>query len=271
MAGPLAAIERFFERIFERPAVLLFRTRLQPVQLQRRLERAMESEQRHGADRTYVPNRYRVRLHPDDLGAFRSYQHSLEEEVAEALLARAHARGYTLLERPRVTLHGDGSVPRGEVAIESEVLDPLHVRPAPPGFRRVTDEEVDAGQETDGVPDGESGGRRVDRTAVFAVPRVETPRISIVVRSPGRAPQRLTLAGGSASVGRASDNEIVLVDERVSRYHGRLVSRQGTLVFTDLGSTNGSYLGGARVSEIALGPGDVVQLGESSLTVEPDR
>ena len=40
---PLAAIERFFERLFERPSARLFRTRVQPVQIQRRIERAMES------------------------------------------------------------------------------------------------------------------------------------------------------------------------------------------------------------------------------------
>jgi len=38
---PLTAIERFFERLFERPSARLFRTRMQPVQLQRRIERAM--------------------------------------------------------------------------------------------------------------------------------------------------------------------------------------------------------------------------------------
>ena len=39
---PLAAIERFFERLLERPSARLFRARLQPVQLQRRIERAKQ-------------------------------------------------------------------------------------------------------------------------------------------------------------------------------------------------------------------------------------
>ena len=49
---PLAAIERFFERLLERPSARLFRARLQPVQLQRRIERAMEAERLASADRT---------------------------------------------------------------------------------------------------------------------------------------------------------------------------------------------------------------------------
>src|SRR5918996_6231092 len=73
MAGPLAAIERFFERFLERPAARLFQARLEPVQIQRQLERAMESERRLGSHRTYVPSSYQVLLSPADLLAFESY------------------------------------------------------------------------------------------------------------------------------------------------------------------------------------------------------
>ena len=267
MPGPLAALERFFERLFERPAARLFRTRLQPVQLQRRLERVMEAERRHGADRTYVPNRFRVHLHPDDLAAFRGYQHTLEGELGEALLARARSRGYTVVDRPSVSLHGDESVPPGDVQVDAELLDPHQVRPSPPeGFRR-----VDEGPE-EHAPDPDPGRQRapaqLDQTAVFQAPALRPPRVSLVVRAPGTAPQRTTMDGPALRIGRASDNDIVLPDERVSRHHGQLASRQGTLVYTDLGSTNGSYVGGVAVTEIAVGHGDQLQLGDSTVTVE---
>ena len=67
---PLTAIERFFERLFERPSARLFRARIQPVQLQRRIERAMEGERLTTSDRTLVPNRFVVHLHPTDLAEF---------------------------------------------------------------------------------------------------------------------------------------------------------------------------------------------------------
>ena len=67
---PLTNLERFFEQLFERPAARLFHPRLQPVQLQRRIERAMETDRMSGADRTLVPNRFRVHLNPEDLDAF---------------------------------------------------------------------------------------------------------------------------------------------------------------------------------------------------------
>jgi hypothetical protein len=266
MPGPLAALERFFERLFERPAARLFRTRLQPVQLQRRLERVMEAERRHGADRTYAPNRFQVHLHPQDLAAFRGYQQTLEAELSDALLARARSRGYTVVDRPSVVLDAHESVPPGEIHVEAELVDARQLRPSPPeGFRRVDDGEEHAGGQDQGR---QRAPAHLDQTAVFQAPAARPPRIALLVQAPGAPPHRMTMDGPALRIGRASDNDIVLPDERVSRHHGQLASRQGTLVYTDLGSTNGSYVGGVAVTEIALGHGDQLQLGDWTVTVE---
>jgi FHA domain-containing protein len=262
MAGPLAALERFFERLFERPAARMFRTQLQPIQLQRRLERMMETERRHGADRTYVPNRYRLHLNPQDVGAFSGYQQTLENELSESLLARARSRGYTVVDRPRVTLHANDVVPPGEVQVEAELIDPLRMRPAPPGFQRVDSKPDDSSGE-DPAPQ-----HRPQQTAVLELPRREERHVSLLVQVPGQGPERVRIDGAQTRIGRAGDNDVVLADERVSRHHGVLASRQGTLIYTDLGSTNGSFVGGVSVTEIALGQGDKLQLGDSTLTVQ---
>jgi hypothetical protein len=271
----LAALERFFERLFERPAARMFGTRLQPIQLQRRLERAMEAERRHGADRTYVPNRFRLHLNPEDIAAFSGYQQTLEAELSESLLGRARSRGYTVVDRPRVTMHADEAVPAGEVQVEADLIDPLRLRPAPPGFRRVDDEAEGSdytGEEDSAAPEAPSPAgaepRRPERTAVFDVPQPKRQRVAIVVQAPGQRPERIPLNASQMRIGRASDNDVILPDERVSRHHGVLASRQGTLVYTDLGSTNGSYVGGVSITEIALGQGDQLQLGDSTLTVQ---
>ena len=66
MAGPLAAVERFFERLFERPAARLFQPQVEVVQIQRALEREMESERRVQSRRSYVPTSFRVLLNDVD-------------------------------------------------------------------------------------------------------------------------------------------------------------------------------------------------------------
>ena len=257
MTRPFIALERFIERLFERPVNRLFHTRLQPIQVQRRLERTMETERRVGAARTYAPDRYRVQLHPDDLADFEGYRATLEAELAAGLLERAHARGYTLMGRPLVSLHGNAGVTRGEVAVVAEISEP-----APGGL-----------DESPGTPDWQAGddwpgASGAARTAVFSVPAIVTPPIGLAVREPGGAVRRLAPPTGGLRIGRAPDNELVLSDSRVSRHHGRLAARRGTWVFTDLGSTNGSFLNGVRVTEIVLGPGDELRLGETVLTVE---
>ena len=60
----------------------------------------------------------------------------------------------------------------------------------------------------------------------------------------------------------------MLSDSRVSRRHARLTARDGVLVLTDLGSTNGTRVNGHRVTEMVLGAGDRIQIGETSLVVE---
>jgi len=100
-------------------------------------------------------------------------------------------------------------------------------------------------------------------------PPLVGPRATIEVCLPDGSRRDVAFDGTVLSVGRGTDNDIVVADERVSRHHGRFTARHGTLVYTDLGSTNGSQVGGVRVREIALGAGDVVRLGRATLTVRP--
>jgi pSer/pThr/pTyr-binding forkhead associated (FHA) protein len=70
------------------------------------------------------------------------------------------------------------------------------------------------------------------------------------------------------NIGRGPECELVLRDSRVSRRHARLTARDGVLVLTDLGSTNGTRVNGHRVTEVVLGAGDRILLGETILTIE---
>src|SRR6478735_4294654 len=121
----LTAIERFFERLFERPSARLFRARLQPVQLQRRVERAMESERLTTSDRTLVPNRFVVHLHPGDLAAFGDMTGTLASELADGALAFARAHRYTLVDRPRVDLLADPTIQPSDIRVEARFADPI--------------------------------------------------------------------------------------------------------------------------------------------------
>jgi pSer/pThr/pTyr-binding forkhead associated (FHA) protein len=59
----------------------------------------------------------------------------------------------------------------------------------------------------------------------------------------------LTLGADQITMGRASDNSLVLDDDYVSSRHARLYPYQGDWVVEDLGSTNGTYIGTDKVTE----------------------
>ena len=248
---PLAALERFFERIFERPTARFFRTRLQPVQLQRRIERAMESERLAASDRTLVPNRYTVHLNPDDVEAFGEFGSTLAAELADSALVFARAHHYTLVDRPRVELVSDAAVERADIVVRARFADPTPGRTAEP-----------AGATT--PPDDDPA----TNTMVFTVPQPEAPRARLRMIQPGTSERVLDLDGRTVTLGRATDNGLVLADGRVSRHHGRISVRRGTLVYTDLQSTNGSRVNGTSVDEVVLGVGDRIEVGDTLLVIE---
>lgn len=253
---PLTAIERFFERLFERPSARLFRARLQPVQLQRRIERAMEGERLTTSDRTLVPNRFVVHLHPADLAEFGEMSGSLASELADGALSFARAHRYTVVDRPRVDLLADPAVDRTDIRVVARFAEPVvgrgghgPVALAPEGDRP-TDE-----------PDPSA-------TRVFSIPRPTTPRAVLRVTDPDGRSRDVVVEPGGLTIGRATDNDLVTVDGRVSRHHGRIVGRRGTLVYSDLGSTNGSQVNGVPVTEVVLGVGDRLEVGDSTIVVE---
>jgi len=79
--------------------------------------------------------------------------------------------------------------------------------------------------------------------------------------------QRLPiLAGQTTHIGRALDNQIVISHSSVSRHHAEIVASDGTFVMRDLGSQNGTFVGGQRITETALKDGDAVRLGDAGFT-----
>jgi FhaA, N-terminal domain/FHA domain len=245
---PLSALERLLERLLERPSARLFGTRLQPIQIQRRIERAMERERRSVGARVTVPDRYRVHLAPGDLAGLGSAVEGVAADLADSALLFARGHGLTLAARPTVELVPDPRVARGDVRVAG-TFDPVDV-------------QHDQVRETG--PTGEVG----DGTMVFEVPALRAP--AAILREVGRdgREREIRLDGTLLTIGRAPDNGLTLDDSRVSRHHARLRARHGMLILTDLDSTNGIRVNGVRVAEVALGVGDRIEIGETTLLVD---
>jgi hypothetical protein len=68
--------------------------------------------------------------------------------------------------------------------------------------------------------------------------------------------------GKTISIGRASDADIVLVEESVSRRHA-LITIGKELILEDLGTTNGTFVNGEKITKTAISSGDRLLIGTS--------
>src|SRR6185295_10870335 len=67
------------------------------------------------------------------------------------------------------------------------------------------------------------------------------------------------------SIGSMEDNDLVLVDDTVSRHHCKIVQEDASYVLVDLGSTNGTFINRVRVREGFLQPGCTIGLGQAEI------
>jgi diguanylate cyclase (GGDEF)-like protein len=67
------------------------------------------------------------------------------------------------------------------------------------------------------------------------------------------------------TIGRGDKADLRLLDDGISRDHARITKDGGQLVLEDLGSTNGTYCNGVRVTRHALSEGDKILLGSTTI------
>ena len=73
--------------------------------------------------------------------------------------------------------------------------------------------------------------------------------------------------GGEIVIGRSSELDMVLVEDMVSRRHAKISVEGGNIFLEDLGSTNGSFVNGEKISRTKLGEGDRILIGTSIIKV----
>ena len=88
-------------------------------------------------------------------------------------------------------------------------------------------------------------------------------QFQFVMRSGPTPGVTFPLEGDQLVIGRDASNSVEINDAEISRKHSRLSFQGGKYVLEDLGSTNGTFINGQRLSGPAvLKPGDVISLGE---------
>jgi pSer/pThr/pTyr-binding forkhead associated (FHA) protein len=96
------------------------------------------------------------------------------------------------------------------------------------------------------------------------------PLASFLFRSGELKGKRLPIKVPLVNIGRGDYNDVVITDPSVSTMHAKLQRREAIWILTDLGSTNGTFVEGERLTgEMPLSPGTTLKFGEVSALFEP--
>src|SRR5689334_20309611 len=96
-------------------------------------------------------------------------------------------------------------------------------------------------------------------------PRLHIRRCKIVYEDSHGRPVEEMFDKGEIRLGAMDDNDVVVRDETVSRYHCKILQEDSGYVLVDLGSTNGTFINRVRIREGYLKPGCTIHLGQTEL------
>ncbi|MFQ5575851.1 MAG: FhaA domain-containing protein [Anaerolineae bacterium] len=238
----LDLLEKLAERLIEEPFVRLFKPRLHPADLAKSLAGAMEAGQMSdGRGGTLAPNHYRVALNDDDFQALQTGADITAEvdAVKRYLTALVAETGSTLPGSLRVSID-----PRPDIK---------------PGRINVVAEHWPAGPDELSAPAEAADTKRLPKSSLPAAAQWQ-------LRLPNRT---VTLGMPVVRVGRGLNNDVIVADPTVSRYHAQLRWRHGAYHVQNLSRSQPLTLNRTPVEGSApLKPGDRLQLGQVTLQIE---
>lgn len=94
-------------------------------------------------------------------------------------------------------------------------------------------------------------------------PSSRSLKLTVIAGPQKRSKWRITAS--TAQLGRAPECDIPLEDTQASWEHAEIEISEEAILLRDLGSTNHTYLNGARVTEAEIHDGDVVRIGSTEL------
>ena len=95
------------------------------------------------------------------------------------------------------------------------------------------------------------------------------PRVLVITQG-AQTGQSAALADGVVMIGRGAEAQLSLDDDYVSTRHARVVRNENGVYLEDLGSTNGSYVNGQRITApTTITLSDTLRIGRTVMRLEP--
>jgi hypothetical protein len=93
----------------------------------------------------------------------------------------------------------------------------------------------------------------------------------LVILNQGMTGRAFELNVERTTVGRVEDNTFQIPDPSVSSHHAEILLRGSDIFIRDIGSTNGTFINGDRISEATLQPGQVLKFGQVELKIDDGK
>ena len=287
--NPLSKVESFMQRIVESPFAFLFPSKLQPAEVARKLERAMEdSVLLQGEGRRLAPDAFDIFLSFKDHQQLFPVEATLKKGWQDHLIQVARHRHYTLRVMPVLRLHPSSDLRSGAVRIEAHLQDRQHAiagdetnpDAGPMATQALSAEQLELlrsqlphGQQLPGLPNppihpgsspnNSSSSPMLPGSYSQGMPIQALPQAWLTIRLPQMQQKVYRIEKPVVNIGRQLTNDIIVEDKRVSRYHAQIkYQTNGQFMIFDLGSTNGITINGTpHLRQHTLRSGDRFTIG----------
>jgi hypothetical protein len=270
-------VERGLERAVHGVFAKAFKSEVQPVEIASAMRRAMDDRAATiGHGRTFVPNLFTIELAPTDFERLTGFSDMLTDELVASAQEHAESQRYQPGGPIQVNFLSKGDLETGVFRVRpgtaKGAATPSPMSPAPPS------------------PFGSSAASAppVPPVAGVAASATASPITSgepaAAARPRNHPAQRpwlevdgdhYPLLAAITILGRDNTADVILDDPGISRQHTEIrVTSDGPHLITnirDLGSTNGTFVNGERITSQRLADGDRVNVGRTVLIFRAER
>lgn len=214
--------------------------------------------------RSLAPNDFVVSLSEADFETAKGWGTAVVNELARVTAEHATTQGYSVQSDIMIHFVADPNFRIGEMEINGSIKDATSKPAASAPVREPAPRPSGAAPMSD--PSEAPKTTAQPRSVAPAKPRPSAPAIpkQAILEVDG---QRYALHHHSIVLGRSASTDIPVDDSGVSRQHLRVETRgESTYVVSDLGSTNGTYVDGKKISsETRIFDGSIINIGQTKI------
>jgi hypothetical protein len=249
-------MEKGIERAVNGAFAKAFRSEVQPVEIASALRREIDDRATVVArGRTLAPNTFVVELGDGDFSRLGEWQDTLGDELRDVVAEHAGNQEYSFVGPITVRFEEAQDLDTGLFRVRSTTTRGTRPQQQPHPQQQALSRAPQPAQayEQPGQEYGQqqppAPAQQPDHPALVVDGRVYPITASVTV------------------IGRGTEADVIVDDIGVSRRHAEVRVEGGHLVAADLGSTNGTFVDGERITTAEVVDGSQIKIGRSTLVV----